>query len=91
MSSIGTPSSEATICANAVSWPWPCEVSPVETSTLPLPSTCTCPPSYGPGPVPSTYIAMPTPRILPRAAASARSVSAYDQPTSVFSLSISPG
>ena len=36
MSSIGTPSSSATICANAVSWPCPCEVSPVETSTLPL-------------------------------------------------------
>lgn len=53
-SSIGTPSSAAAICANTVSCPWPCEVSPVDTCTRPAVSTSTCPPSYGPTPVPST-------------------------------------
>ena len=44
-SSIGTPSSWATICANDVSCPCPCEVSPVETLTRPLVSIWTWPPS----------------------------------------------
>ncbi len=41
----GTPSSSATIWASIVWWPWPCEVSPVETTTLPSVSTRMWPPS----------------------------------------------
>jgi hypothetical protein len=52
--SIGTPSSSATTCANAVWCPCPCVVSPVATTTVPSVSTRMCPPSYGPTPVPST-------------------------------------
>ena len=35
-SSKGTPSWSATIWLHAVSWPWPCGVEPVTTSTLPV-------------------------------------------------------
>ena len=35
MSSKGTPSRSATIWLHAVSWPWPCGLVPVITSTLP--------------------------------------------------------
>ena len=52
--SIATPSSSATIWASIVWCPWPCEVSPVDTTTVPSVSTRMWPPSYGPTPVPST-------------------------------------
>ena len=35
-SSNGTPSRSATIWLNAVSWPWPCGLTPTTTSTLPV-------------------------------------------------------
>ena len=33
--SIGTPSHSAINCAKLVSWPWPCEVTPMTSSTMP--------------------------------------------------------
>ena len=39
MSSIGTPTSSATICASVVSRPWPCEATPNTAVTLPAGST----------------------------------------------------
>ncbi len=48
-SSNGTPSSSATIWLHAVSWPCPCGVEPVTTSTLPVGSirmeACSQPPA----------------------------------------------
>ena len=49
MSSNGTPSRSATIWLHAVSWPWPCGLDPVITSTLPVGSiriaACSQPPA----------------------------------------------
>ena len=43
-----SPSSSATICATAVSWPWPCGAVPIVTTTLPLAFTRTCAQSEAP-------------------------------------------
>ncbi len=37
--SIGTPSHSVINCAKLVSWPWPCETTPITSSTMP--SGCT--------------------------------------------------
>ena len=46
----GTPSRSATIWLNAVSWPWPCALAPVTTSTLPVGSIRTLACSQPPAP-----------------------------------------
>ena len=38
-----TPSASATICAQVVSWPWPCALEPVTRVTEPVRSTRTLP------------------------------------------------
>ena len=60
-----TPSSSATTCAHTVACAWPWLGMPVAATTLPDTSTCTCAPSYGPTPVPSTYMPRPMPTLSP--------------------------
>ena len=50
----GTPRWSAMICANVVSWPWPCADVPVNASTEPPGSTRTTALSNGPKPHIST-------------------------------------
>ena len=49
-SSKSTPSASAAIWLHAVSWPWPCGVVPVTTSTLPVGSIRTVADSQPPAP-----------------------------------------
>ena len=60
-SSIGTPSRSAAICANVVSWPWPCGEEPDRMTTRPLGSIVASALSHMP-PARSTYIATALPR-----------------------------
>src|SRR5438067_8386538 len=64
-SRMSTPSSSATTCAQTVACAWPWLGMPVAATTLPDTSTCTCAPSYGPTPVPSTYMPRPMPTFSP--------------------------
>ena len=55
-SSIGMPSSPATICDTVVSWPWPCEGVPMVTTTLPVRWTRTLALSHMLAPQPSPTV-----------------------------------
>jgi hypothetical protein len=82
MSSGGMPSSWATIWANVVSWPWPCDCTLMRSTALPVGRMLSCASSFipspamsmclrGPAPTPSVKNDRPMPIISPRSRFSA--------------------